>query len=235
MKPAHLILLVLGLGAGACGDSTSPMDGTTPTSPTASSTPSAQARYRATFRATWSPATHPDRFPSTPHFSPLVGATHGAGVRFWAAGDIASAGIEQMAELGATSPLDSVIRNAIDAGQARSLLLGGGINPAPGEASLELTVTRESPYLTLVSMIAPSPDWFVGVSARNLFETGDWPAEVVIELFPYDAGTDSGGTYDARDLDTQPQEPITRIDDAPFRNEGTVRPVGTLTLTRILT
>ena len=84
-------------------------------------------------------------------------------------------------------------------------------------------------------MIAPSPDWFVGVSARNLFETGDWPAEVVIELFPYDAGTDSGGTYDARDLDTQPQEPITRIDDAPFRNEGTVRPVGTLTLTRILT
>ncbi len=90
MKPAHLILLVLGLDAGACGGSTSPMDGATPTSPTTSSTPSAQARYRATFRATWSQATHPDRFPSNPHFSPLVGATHGAGVRFWAAGDIAS-------------------------------------------------------------------------------------------------------------------------------------------------
>ena len=227
MNTARLMSLVLLLGAGACGDATSPMDTGTPTSPTASSAPAAQARYRVTFRATWSPATHPDRFPSNPHFS------HG-NVRFWEASGIASPGIKQMAELGATSPLDSTIRAAIDAGQAQSLLLGGGISSSPGETSLELTVTREFPYLTLVAMIAPSPDWFVGVSARNLLESGDWPAQIVFELFPYDAGTDGGNIYDASDLDTRPQEPITRIDAAPFRNEGTVLPLGTYTLTRLL-
>jgi len=235
MKLAHLLSLVLGLGAVSCGGSTSPGGVVTPTSPTTSSAPSAQARYQVTFRATWSQATHPDRFPPNPHFSPLVGATHGADVRFWEAGAIASAGIEQMAELGATSALDGIIRNAIDTGQARSFLLGGGINPAPGETSLELTVTREFPYVTLVAMIAPSPDWFVGVSAQNLLESGDWPPEIVIELFPYDAGTDGGDTYNAPDSDAEPQEPITRIGDAPFRSDGIVKPMGTFTLTRILT
>ena len=235
MKLAHLLSLVLGLGAGWFGGSTSLMDAVTPTSPTASSTPSDQARYRATFRATWSQATHPDRFPSNPHFSPLVGATHSLGIRFWEAGAIASGGMEQMAELGATSPLESIIGNAIDAGQAQSFLLGGGINPAPGEASVELTVTREFPYVTLVAMIAPSPDWFVGVSAHNLFESGDWPLEVVVELFPYDAGTDGGDIYNAADSDTDPQEPITRIDGPPFRDEGVDRSLGTFTFTRIPT
>lgn len=233
MKRAHLMLLVLGLGASACGDSTSGMDVVTPTTLTTTSAPAAQARYRVTFRATWSQSTHPDRFPSNPHFSPLVGIAHSASVRFWEVGAIASAGIEQMAELGATAPLDSIIRTAIDSGEAQSLVLGGGISPAPGETSLELTATRDFPCVTVVAMIAPSPDWFVGVSARNLLESGDWPAEVVFELFPYDAGTDSDDIYNAPDQDTEPQEPITRIDEQPFRSEGLVRPLGTFTLTRI--
>jgi hypothetical protein len=145
MKSAPLIVLVLGLGATACGDSNSGMGVAAPTTPTATSAPAAQAQYRVTFRAIWSQASHPNRFPSSPHFSPLVGVSHSASVRFWQAGAIASTGIEQMAELGATSPLDSLIRTALDAGQAQSLVLGGGINPAPGETSLELTATRDSP------------------------------------------------------------------------------------------
>lgn len=135
-----------------------------------------------------------------------------------------------MAALGATSLLESVIRDAIDAGQAQSLLLGGGINLAPGETSLELTATREFPYVTLVAMIAPSPDWFVGVSAHNRFKSGNRPAEVVIELLPYDAGTDSRDTYNAPESDTEPQDPITRTDESPFLNESVVRSVGRFTL-----
>ncbi len=126
------------LGAAECGSSTSPTDVNTPAMMMAAPpppVPAAEARYRVTFRATWSQATHPDRFPSNPHFSPLVGATHNASVRFWEAGSIASEGIEPMAELGATSPLDGIIRDAIGSGQAQSLLLGSGINPAPGETA----------------------------------------------------------------------------------------------------
>ena len=37
---------------------------------------SATARYRVRFNATWSATTHPNDFPSAPHFSGLIGGTH---------------------------------------------------------------------------------------------------------------------------------------------------------------
>jgi hypothetical protein len=207
----------------ACGGSAGPTASTSTTTTTTVPEPAPSARYRVTFEATWSAATHPDRIPPNPHFSPIVGATHNASVRLWEEGGLASEGIERMAELGATSPLDEIIRDAIAAGGAQSLLLGGGISPSPGNLS----------YVTLVSMIAPSPDWFVGITARDFLESGDWPETIAIELFPYDAGTDSGTIYDARDEDTQPREPIRRIETAPFRTGGVVPPLGTFSFTRI--
>ena len=50
----------------------------------------------------------------------------------------------------------------------------------------------DSPLVTHVSMIAPSPDWFVGVNSLSLLEGGSFMSSVVIQLFAYDAGTDSG-------------------------------------------
>ncbi|HSC26306.1 MAG TPA: spondin domain-containing protein [Vicinamibacterales bacterium] len=220
-----------------CGNTTSPSSPTatpaqepgTPPPPA----PAATARYRVTFRATWSEATHPDRFPNTPHFSPLVGATHDAATRFWEAGGIASEGIERMAELGSVSPLDDTIRTAIDQGGAQFLLLGGGIARSPGEVSLEFDIGRDFPYVTLVSMVAPSPDWFVGISAANFLASGDWPGEIVFELFPYDAGTDNGSVYTAPDDDSNPQDAIRRITGFPFTVGGVVAPMGTFTFTRL--
>ena len=220
------IALLLAVG---CGGSTGPSPtGTVATTTTAA--PDPVARYRVTFRASWSAATHPDRFPADPHFSPLVGAVHDESVRFWNPGAIASDGIEQMAERGATSPLDDVIRAAVERGEARALLLGGDIPRSPGEVSLELDLSTEHAHVTLVTMVAPSPDWFVGISAENLLASGEWPDELVFELQAYDAGSDSGTTYDSRDRDTQPKEPIRRIEAAPFL--GTP-PLGTFTFTRI--
>lgn len=215
----------------ACGTSDAPTVATSTT--TTTTAPAATARYRVTFEATWSAATHPDRFPSNPHFSPLVGATHDGTIRFWEEGGLASQGIERMAELGATSPLDEIIRDAIAAGSARSLLLGSGIEASPGMASIELELSREHSHLTLVSMIAPSPDWFVGISAENFLESGDWPETISVELHPYDAGTDSGTIYTARDEDTEPQQPIARIAGPPFLSGDAVAPLGTFTFTRV--
>ena len=66
------------------------------------------AQYRVTFQATWSASSHPSQFPGDrAHFSPLIGGVHNSEVSFWDAGQIASDGIENMAEIGAVSPLDS--------------------------------------------------------------------------------------------------------------------------------
>lgn len=54
----------------------------------------------------------------------------------------------------------------------------------------------ENHLLSLVSMIYPSPDWFVGVSGLELCEKEcKWSEGFEVELYPWDAGTDSGVTY----------------------------------------
>ena len=90
-------------------------------------------------------------------------------------------------------------------------------------------VDRDFPLVTVVSMLAPSPDWFVGVAGLSLLEDGDWVDERVATLFAYDAGTDSGTTYTSPNADTSPPEPIHRIATGPL---GNGRPVGTFTFTR---
>lgn len=188
------------------------------------------AEYELTFDATWSAATHPVDFPPNPHFSGLIGGTHDASISFWELGGIASTGIEKMAELGSKSPLDAEIGAAIPAGLADQLISGSGISPSPGATSVQFTASQDFPRLTLVSMIAPSPDWFVGVSGLALFDGVHWVESQTVQLFPHDAGTDSGTSYASADSDTDPQDPIALITTLPAGNGV---PLGTFTLTRL--
>ncbi len=229
-------MLVLVLGA-SCGGGSSP---TVPTAPTPAPTPqpaptpaAATANYRVTFDATWSAATHPVDIPRNPHFSALIGGTHSDRVVFWEPGETATPGIEAMAELGATSPLDAEIRAAIAAGTAERLIEGEGIPRSPGRVSVDFEIGRDHPLVTLVSMVAPSPDWFVGVHGMSLVENGDWVEEKTVRLAPYDAGTDSGATFRSADSDTVPRQPIREIQNPPLAAGGPAEPLGTFTFERL--
>ena len=90
-------------------------------------------------------------------------------------------------------------------------------------------VNVDFPLVTLVSMIAPSPDWFVGVSSLSLLEEGSWLGSVVVELFAYDAGTDGGVIYTSPNEATEPRANISRITASPF---DVASPLGTFTFTR---
>ena len=106
-----------------------------------------QARYITISEAAWSAATHPQDFPANPHFSPMIGATHLAGTRLWEPGGPASEGIERMAEEGSVSPLDAEIAAAQAAGQAETLIRGGGLSPSPGTETVEFDITTAFPYV----------------------------------------------------------------------------------------
>lgn len=188
------------------------------------------ATYEVLFQSTWSASTHPQSFPPQPHFSPITGGVHNGEVSFWQEGGIASPGIERMAERGQVTPLDDEVQTAIDAGHAREIIEGRGIPVSPGSRTTTFTVSRQHSLATVVSMLAPSPDWFVGVSGLELFEGGDWVEQKVETLYVWDAGTDSGGTYLAGDRDTQPREPIRPLLSGPFSHGA---PVGTFTFTRL--
>jgi hypothetical protein len=78
-------------------------------------------------------------------------------------------------------------------------------------------------------MIAPSPDWLIAINSVELLDgNGDWKPSITIDLFPYDAGTDSGTDYTSANLDTNPPDPIASLQAVPpFSNEK----MGTLTIT----
>jgi len=204
-----------------------------PATPVPTEAPAASARYQLTLEATWSATTHPLEFPPNPHFSGLIGASHSPAVRLWEEGETATPGMKNMAETGGKSPLDSEIDALIGIGSACTTISGGGINPSPGVVTVTFTVSQDCPVVSVVSMIAPSPDWFVGVSALSLFENGEWIEQWVVELFPYDAGTDSGSSYASPDEPTESPEAIHRIETEPLLVDGTVPPLGTFTFSRL--
>jgi hypothetical protein len=190
--------------------------------------------YRLTFTSSWSQDTHPhpdgaERFPTNAHFSPLIGATHDVTTTFWADGELASAGMEQMAETGRVLLLREEFAAAGDA--VFDTLNGAGI-PSPGETTIAaLRVDRDHPRVTLVTMVAPSPDWFVGVSSLSLLdEKGEWRNELEVVLYPYDAGSDDGADYHSTDIEPALHQPIADVTGvAPFSNQ----PMGVFTFQRI--
>jgi hypothetical protein len=189
----------------------------------------AAVTYQVTFEATWSASTHPTAYPANAHFSPLVGGVHTANVAFWAVGEIASDGIEQMAETGGTSILRGEVEAAIDAATASAVISGAGVD-SPGSVSTTFEVSTEYPLVTLVTMVAPSPDWFVGVHDLDLRQGGGWIDELTVELAGYDAGTDSGLDFTSANADTMPREPIALL-GAPFSTTGPL--LGRYTFTRL--
>lgn len=214
----------------ACGAATTAPSAVPPPVPSASPA-AARARYIVTFDATWHESTH--AAPPNPHFSGLIGGTHREAVRFWEEGGIASEGMKRMAEIGAQSPLDEEVVAAMAAGTAEALLAGGNVRGSPGSTQLEFEVSLGFPLVTLVTMVAPSPDWFVGVSALSLFENGDWVREKEVPLTPWDAGTDSGATFLSADRPTRPRQPISRITTPPLAVGGVAAPLGRFTFRRL--
>ncbi len=214
-------LMLVGTGCASHDGPTAPRSG-----------PDSIASYRVTFTSTWSAATHPQDFPASAHFSGLIGATHDDRVTFWQPGAPASPGIQAMAELGSKSPLDAEVAAAIAAGTARDTLSGGPIVPSPGTVTLDFDVALTHPRVTLVSMIAPSPDWFVGVSGLPLLAGDRWVDSLVVELRGWDAGTDDGTTFLAPNAPSTPHVSIAPLVDGPFRVAGEVPILGTFTFVR---
>jgi len=204
--------------------------------PGADTTPepaSQTAMYRLDFDATWSAETHPTDIPNPPLFSPLICVTHKDIDTFWAVGAIATPGIERMAEHGNNETLRDEIAPAMTSGDAGVISEASGPFESPGVQSVTFEISQTFPRVTAVSMIAPSPDWFVGVNGLVLFDGAQWADQIVVQLFPHDAGTDNGVSYESANSNTNPATAITEIAGYPFETNGDIPALGTFTFTRI--
>mmetsp|Transcript_48521 Transcript_48521/g.118724 ORF Transcript_48521/g.118724 Transcript_48521/m.118724 type:complete len:228 (+) Transcript_48521:48-731(+) len=194
------------------------------------STCTGTVKYAIEFDYHWTPATNPSiDFPTVgpvdgPGFSPLVVAGHNKYWTMWAPGGFANRGPEQVAEGG--NPMQILRemnrdRNIYDFGAAE------GPVAATGKARMEVGLNGETEqtYVSAMSMIAPSPDWFVGIYNVQLCYNGNWVKEVSMgKLVGWDAGSSRDGEQftdfiDPRKNQRVPIQPLGE-DFMPF---GTVK------------
>jgi hypothetical protein len=148
-------------------------------------------------------------------------------------GETASDGIKRMAELGRKDSLQTEIQNFISNGTANTLISGNGVFPSPGDVTLEFEIASSHPLASVVSMLAPSPDWFIAVSNINLLDNNEWVTSKTITVDIYDAGTDSGDTFLSLNLPTIPRVAIFEIITPPLAMNNVVAPLGSITFTKI--
>lgn len=179
------------------------------------------AKYKIEFVADWSQTTHPNNYPSGAHFSPFIAYSHNDSVeaKIFTIGETPTPGVEEMAETGATEILVKETQSIIDAGNALAQTKGKRID-SPGKDSGELELAQDYNYLTFVSMLAPSPDWFVTESI-NLFKDNQWIEKIEIDLITYDAGGDDGENFTSADQDSSPKETI-KVFDENIQNLGKI-------------
>ncbi|MFI1772112.1 spondin domain-containing protein [Thalassobellus citreus] len=196
------------------------------------------ANYDIVFESFWDSETNnPSKgistidLPGSAHWSPLVGATHKTKNTFFMLKGTASPGIKSIAETGTTSTFQTEVNTNNDADQ---YIIGTDLGSAKGTISINnINVNEEFPLITLASMIAPSPDWFIGVNGINLRSgnsniNNGWKETFSIDLYPYDAGTEEGNTYSLSNPETNPQDIITSLSNiSPFNTNL----IGKLTFT----
>ncbi|XP_027869848.1 spondin-1a [Xiphophorus couchianus] len=185
------------------------------------------AKYRVTFHGNWSEKIHPKDFPRrTNHWSAIIGASHSKNYVLWEFGGLASEGVKQVAELGSPVKMEEEIRQKGD--EVLTVIKMKAQWPAwqplnvRAAPSAEFSVDRSRHLMSFLTMMGPSPDWNVGLSAEDLCtkECG-WAQRVVQDLIPWDAGTDSGVSYEAPNNPTAPPDkirPLTSLDhpQSPF-------------------
>jgi len=171
--------------------------------------------------------------PTNAHFTALVGATHNADVVFFEMNGTATSGVERVAELGSNGVFESEVNAAIATNKADQYINGSNLFPTPTNQTItisNLQVNSNHPLISLISMIAPSPDWMIAVNSISLLDNNDqWIPESIIDLYPYDAGTEDGNLYQLNNPPTSPQGTIQSIQGvAPFNNQ----PIGTISFTQ---
>ncbi|XP_017943060.1 spondin-2 isoform X2 [Pipra filicauda] len=173
------------------------------------------AKYRIIFIGKWSQTAFPKQYPlyrPPAQWSSLLGVTHSPDYSMWKKNEYASNGVRDFAEKGEAWALMKEIEEAGEKIQSvHGIFSAPAITSGTGQTSTELEVHPRHPLVSFVVRIVPSPDWFVGIDSLNLCEGDRWMDEVSVDLYPYDAGTDSGFTFSSPNFATIPQETVQEI------------------------
>ncbi|XP_046327753.1 spondin-1-like isoform X1 [Haliotis rufescens] len=202
------------------------------------------AKYVITFKGLWSRHTHPKNFPTGDssfllHWSNIVGASHSNDYRIWDYGGMASEAVREVCEYGSSRSLtEDMKRNSKKIRTVVKTDSLWGPDRILDSVDAVFTVNSKKHLLSLLTMIGPSPDWCLGISALDMCQKNcTWADTQEIDLYPWDAGTDSGVSYESPNENTYPRESIHAITNSIIRNRASpffgsqpIKPMGRLIL-----
>lgn len=185
-----------------------------------SSTIESRATYQLTFKAVMD-----DTVATGVHLTKFVGVTHKNPGVFWLPGGFSSEGLRLIAERGNQNTAISELGDAVISGDAEFVIIGQAAIWHPknlsnsSQYSHTFQISKNHPYLSLASMIGPSPDWFVGIHDELLLQDDQFIPSANYILYAYTAGTKN----------KNPHIKIARITDPAISGIA----YGTLTLTKL--
>ena len=115
---------------------------------------------------------------------------------------------------GRTGTLVNEINAKITAKKAWKLILPGGsrLGPEVMRTGIDVEVTANFSKVSIITMLAPSPDWFIGIDSLDLCDNGKWRESMNITMLPpWDAGTEGGTGFSTSNTATSPHVNIFQI------------------------
>jgi hypothetical protein len=189
------------------------------------------AKYMLTFRSDWGNNAN-IHAPKNPHTGNFFFVVHNGNASLFSVGRLASLGIKNTSMFGTIDDLHNMYDrnpNVLRTYSAPSI-------STPGEKSVVINADSNYSHLSFSTMIAESPDWFTGIpnSIDLKSQNNQWIQNMTIQLYAYDAGTDSGMEFkNMPDIPTIPPKPVMMIRGEPLFNNNNVRPIAQLIIRKI--
>jgi hypothetical protein len=164
-----------------------------------------EARYSIEITGKWKAPEF--AVPGGVHFTSAIGMVHSNETYLWKLNTKASLGVENVAEIGYPYPLLYEIDSAIATGKSIGLISITAPLPT-GSSKVNVYCNSNYSYISLETMLAPTPDWFTGLSGFNLYENKRWITDTTVNLYAYDAGTEDGDVFGYNNPSTMPQQNV---------------------------
>lgn len=190
-------------------------------------------RYRVTVTLAWAEGKHGPDHPADAHFSRLIAVAHRSRYTLSSDGDTASSGLALIATNGHPSILEAELSEARRRKRVGAHVVVKGLPIGVGDVDFEVEATREFPLVSFVTMLAPSPDWFKGANAISLRERETWQETIAVPLWVWDAGADTGKSFDSPSEETQPRQSVRLSTLEAFLGADGFRSIGSAMLVRI--
>ena len=193
-----------------------------------------KAKYTIKFMTMWGTEGTKNiiNFPSNPHTGNMFAVTHNNKFKLFEVGKLASKAVSTTAMYGTIDELLKLTKDDPNIGNIKTT----EVLTCPGQKdiTIDLDSSLNKTYLSFITMIAPSSDWFTGFSI-DLKQTSSWANKVMVPIFVYVAGTDSNQGFVTEHKPKANPDPISLKNDKELYPDGKFKPIAFALVTRQFT